>query len=121
MSHLSEELRERTMQFASAIARLYLSLPRSRREVDVLGHQLLRSSTSVATHVREASRSRSDAELCSKLEGAIQEADESMLCLEMLKDDYAINEHSLVHLHQEANEIIAIFVSMTSRIRGHYP
>jgi four helix bundle protein len=117
MSHFSEDLRERTMQFASATARLYLSLPRSRREVEALGHKLLRSSTSIAVHVREASHSRSDAELCSKLEGAIQEADESMLCLEMLQDDCAINEHSLAHLHQEANEITAIFGSMVSRIR----
>jgi len=109
------------MKFASATAGLYLSLPRSRREVEALGHKLLRSSTSVATHVREASHSRSDAELCSRLEGAIHEADESILCLEMLKDDCAINEHSLAHLHREADEIISIFVSMVSHIRGHYP
>ena len=75
MSRLSEEIRERTKKFASAIVRLYARLPRERREVEVLGHQLLRSGTSVAAHVREASRARSDAELCSKLDGAIQEAD----------------------------------------------
>ena len=121
MSHLSADLRERTPRFASAIARLYLSLPRSRGEVEALGHKLLRSSTSIAAHVREASLSRSDAELCSKLEGAIQEADESMLCLEMLQEDFAINEHSLAHLHQEANEIIAIFGSVVSRIRTPSP
>ena len=51
--------------------------------------------TSVAAHVRDASLSRSDAEMCSRLEGAIQQADESMLCLEMLQDDCAINQSSL--------------------------
>ena len=53
---LAEEFRERTKSYASAIVKLYVALPRSRREVEVLGHQLLRSGTSVAAHTREASR-----------------------------------------------------------------
>ncbi len=117
MSRLSEEIRERTKKFASAIVRLYARLPRERREVEVLGHQLLRSGTSVAAHVREASRARSDAELCSKLDGAIQEADESLLWLELLRDDCGIDDNSLAQLHVEADEIIAIFVTIVSRIR----
>jgi len=109
------------MKFASAIARLHMSLPSSRKEVEGLGHQLLRAGTSVAAHVREASRSRSDAEMCSRLEVAIQQADESMLCLEMLQDDCAINDHSLTHLRREADEIISIFASMVSHIRRPSP
>jgi four helix bundle protein len=77
MSCVPEEIRERTKKFPSAIVRLYTRLPRERRELEVLGHQLLRSGTSVAAHAREASRSRSEAELCSNLDGAIQEADEA--------------------------------------------
>ena len=76
---LSPELRERTKCYASATIRLYVQLPRARKEVEVLGHQLLRSGTSVAAHIREASRARSDAEFCSKIDGALQEADESQL------------------------------------------
>ena len=40
-----------------------------------------------------------------------------MRWLELLRDDCSINDPSLAHLHAEANEIIAIFVSMVSRIR----
>jgi four helix bundle protein len=47
---LSEEFRNRTKQFASAIIRLYVKLPKAREEVKVLGKQLLRSGTSVAAH-----------------------------------------------------------------------
>jgi len=47
---LTEELRGRTKRYASAVIRLYVQLPKSRKEVDVLGHQLLRSGTSVAAH-----------------------------------------------------------------------
>lgn len=79
---LPEEFRLRTKRYASAIVRLYADLPHSRKEVEVLGYQLLRAGTSVAAHVREASRARSDAEFCSKIEGALQEADESELWLE---------------------------------------
>jgi hypothetical protein len=57
---LTKEFRERT-KYPSAIVQLYVQLPRSRREVEVLGHQLLRSGTPVAARTREASRARSDA------------------------------------------------------------
>jgi hypothetical protein len=50
MSRLSEELRQRTKRYASAVIRLYVTLPRERKEVDVPGNQLLRSGTSVAAH-----------------------------------------------------------------------
>ena len=76
---LPVEFRRRTKEFAATINRLYVSLPKEREEVRVCGKQLLRSGTSVAAHVREASRARSDAEFTSKLGGALQEADESQL------------------------------------------
>lgn len=90
MSRLSEELRKRTKSYASAVIRLYVKLPKDREEVRVLGKQLLRSGTSVAAHSREASRARSDSEFCSKLDGLLQEADESQLWLELLRDDCGI-------------------------------
>src|SRR5882724_12683109 len=86
MSRLSEELRQRTKRFASVVISLYVKLPRQRKEVEVLGHQLLRSGTSVAAHAREASRARSDSEFCSKLDGLLQEADESQLWLDFAHD-----------------------------------
>jgi four helix bundle protein len=40
--------------------------------------------------LNEASRARSDAEFCSKIEGALQEADESQLWIELLQGDCGI-------------------------------
>jgi four helix bundle protein len=117
MSRLSEELRQRTKRFASAVIRLYVKLPRQRAEVDVLGRQLLRSGTSVAAHSREASRARSDAEFCSKLDGLLQEADESQLWLELLRDDCGIQDEILGSLLQETDELLAIFTTMVSKLR----
>ena len=69
-------------------------------------------------HVREASRARSDAEFCSKLEGALQEANESQLWLELLKEDCDIQDAGLDFLHREAGELIAIFVTMVNRTKS---
>jgi four helix bundle protein len=115
---LPSDLRGRTKSFASAIIRFYVALPKHREEVNVLAHQLLRSGTSVASHTREASRARSDAEFCSKLDVLLQEADESELWLELLRDDCEIRGAHIDHLLKETGEIIAIFVTMVSKVRG---
>jgi four helix bundle protein len=114
---LSEELRGRTKQYASAVIRCYVKLPKDREEVRVLGKQLLRSGTSVAAHAREASRARSDAEFCSKLDGLLQEADESQLWLELLRDDCGIQGEPLEQLLRETDELLAIFTTMVSKLR----
>lgn len=114
---LSEELRERTKQYASGIVRLFIALPRQREEVRILGGQLIRSGTSVAAHAREASRARSDSEFCSKIDVLLQEADESALWLELLKEDCGIENSSLDHLLNETEELLAIFTTIVSTIR----
>jgi four helix bundle protein len=117
MSRLSDDLRERTKRFASAVIRLYIALPKRRKEVEILGNQLLRSGTSVAAHAREASRARSDLEFCSKLDGLLQEADESQLWLELLRNDCAIRDGQLTYLHAETEELLAIFTTIVAKIR----
>lgn len=99
MNTEKQELRQRTKTFASGIIRFYCSLPRTRDEVRVLGKQLLRSGTSVAANYREASRARSESEFVSKIEQCAQEADESILWLELLRDDCAIRSDQLVKFH----------------------
>jgi four helix bundle protein len=94
-----------------------VKLPLGREEVKVLGKQLLRSGTSVAAHAREASRARSDSEFCSKLDGLLQEADESQLWLELLRDDCAIVGEQITLLLRETDELMAIFTSMVSKLR----
>lgn len=94
-----------------------MSLPNNRKELEVIGRQFLRSGTSVAAHIREASRARSDAEFCSKLDSLLQEADESQLWLELLHDDCSIAGEKMSHLLKETNELIAIFTTMVSKVR----
>src|ERR1017187_1144498 len=114
---LSAELRQRTKNYASAVIHLYVELPTPRDEGWIVGKQLLRSGTSVAAHAREASRARSDAEFCSKLDGLLQEADESQLWIELLRDDCNIRGEEIDKLHQETGELMAIFITMVSKLR----
>ncbi len=114
---LSGELRERTKKYASSVIGLYVKLPKKREEVRVLANQLLRSGTSVAAHTREASRARSDAEFCSKLDSLLQEADESQLWLELLRDDCGVGGDQMHHLLRETDELLALFTTMVARTR----
>ena len=115
---LSEEFRGRTKMFAAQSIRLYVKLPKVREEVRVLGKQLLRSGTSVAAHVREASRARSDEEFVSKLGGALQEADESQMWLELLREECGIAPAATVPMEKEADELMAIMTEMINKTRG---
>jgi four helix bundle protein len=112
-----EILRQRTKKYASAVIRLYCELPKNRMECQIIGKQLLRSGTSVAANYREASRARSNAEFISKIEICVQEADESMLWLELLRDDCAIISDKLDWLLDESNQLISIFVTMSKNVK----
>ena len=116
-SRLPEEFRDRTKRYAARVIRLFVKLPKTQEEVRVLGRQLLRSGTSVAAHVREASRARSEEEFVSKLGGALQEADESALWLELLREDCGIAPDTLL-MEKEANELMAIRTTMINRTKG---
>mgnify|MGYP005855313737 CR=1 FL=1 len=115
---INESLRKRTKRYASRIIRFYVLLPHDRKEVEVLGHQLLRSGTSVAAQTREASRARSDAEFCSKLDLLLQEADESHLWLELFEEDCGITGENNEFLLTETSELLAIFTTIVSKVLG---
>jgi four helix bundle protein len=118
VSRSSDELRQRTKNYASAVVRLYVALPKQRAEAQVIGRQLLRSGTSVAANFREASRARTTSEFISKLEVCIQEADETDLWLELLRDDCGISNEKIKDLLLETNELISIFVTMVKRSKA---
>ena len=110
------ELRTRTKTFALRIIRLYVSLPKT-TEAQVLGKQVLRAGTSVGAHYREAQRAKSNADFISKLEGALQELDETAYWLELLVEAKIAPEDKLAPLRKETDELIAIFVTIVSKMK----
>src|SRR5512137_2307038 len=107
-----QDLGKRTNDFALRIIRLYAALPKS-TEAQVIGKQLLRSGTSVGAHYREARRAKSDADFISKIEGALQELDETIYWLELLAESGIVKPERLKPLMDECEELIAMFVTMT--------
>src|SRR5438552_2299163 len=112
-----QDLKLRTKQFALRIIRVYSALPSS-TVAQVIGKQLLRAGTSVGAHYREAFRSRSDAEFISKLEGGLQELDETEYWLELLVDAEIMPAERLTELCNEANELIAIFTTCVKNAKS---
>ena len=111
-------LRQRSKAFALRLIHLYAALPQS-TVAQVIGKQLLRSGTSVGAHYREAVRTRSPAEFVSKLEGGIQELEETIYWLELLIDGAIVPEARLTDLLKEADELMAILVSSAKTAKAH--
>src|SRR6516225_1466610 len=104
------DLKLRTKRFSLRIIRLYSSLPQT-AVAQVLGKQVLRSGTSVGAHYREGIRSRSTTEFVSKLEGGLQEQEETSYWLELIAEAAIFPEARLADLQQEADELLAIFTT----------
>jgi hypothetical protein len=51
------------------------------------------------------------------LDGLLQEADESQLWLELLRDDCGVFGEQLDHLLRETDELMAIFTSIVAKLR----
>ena len=111
------DIGDRTKVFALRIIRLYASLPKT-TEAQVIGKQVLRSGTSVGAHVREGKRSRSDAELISKIEGGLQELEETVYWLELLVDSDIVKADRMKELLEEANELVAILVTSAKTLKN---
>ena len=105
-----KDLRKRTKALALRVIRLYCSLPKH-NPANVIGHQLLRSGTSVGAHYCEAYRARSRAEFVSKIEGGLQELEETNYWIELLIDGEIVASHRLSPLLNEIQELIAIFTA----------
>ena len=109
-SNRPADLRERTKGFALPIIRMYTSLPKT-TEAQIIGKQVLRSGTAVGAHYREADRAKSTPDFVSKMEGGLQELDETAYWLELLVEGEIVSAPRLADLQRETDELIAIFVA----------
>ena len=113
----ARDLRNRLKQYVLRILRLYDSLPRS-GAAQIVGRQLARSGTSPGAQYREACRAKSDADFISKVEGALQELDESAYWLEMLSEGDYVKVKRLQPLIGETDELISIFVTKVRKVKS---
>jgi four helix bundle protein len=115
-----EILKDRTKQFAIRIVKLFRALPKT-EEARIIGKQILRSGTSVAANYRAVCRARSNAEFIAKIGVVVEEADETVFWLELLKETEIININKLKNLMNEANELLAIFAASQITAKTNSP
>ena len=111
------DLRRRTREFAGRVMRLGDALPRA-RSADVVARQIIRAGTSVGAHYRESLRARSNAEVISKLEGALQELEETVYWLEVIIESDLMTPRKIEPLLIEADELTAILVSCVKKVKA---
>src|SRR5436305_10985395 len=103
----SAELQARTKSFALRVLQLVEHLPKTSGG-RVLANQLVRSATSVGANYRAACRARSRAEFAAKLGTVLEEADESLYWLELIRDGELMPDSKVSLLLTEADELTAI-------------
>src|SRR5688572_11135532 len=104
-------LQNRTRQFNIDIIKLCEGLPRSAAGFE-LAKQVIRAAGSVGSTYRPSARAKSRADFIYKIQVVLEEDDESLYWLEVIRDagilDASKNEE-LNRLLKEANELTAIF------------
>ena len=111
-----QDLRVRTKAFALRVVRLYCSLPNT-IEAQVMGKQVLRSGTSVGAHYRADYRAKSNADLINKMQGALQEIEETTYWFELLEESGLVSTNQIGPLRKEADELTAIFVTIVKKLK----
>ena len=116
MNAARQDLRKRTKDYALRIIKLYAALPND-AVAQVLGKQVLRSGTSVGAQYREACRAKSNADFVNKIEGALQELDETGYWLELIAETNSVKAERMNALKEETEELIAMFVTMVKGVK----
>jgi four helix bundle protein len=116
MAQSNQHLKDRTRKFAMRVIHLVESLP-SKRVASVVGHQLLRSGTSVGANYRSACRARSPADFCSKMGIVEEELDESLYWMELIIEAKLVTSTRLEPLMNEGEEFLAMTVASINTAR----
>ena len=85
---------------------------------DVLGKQVLRCATSVGANYRAACRAQSGAMFIAKLSIVVEEADETVYWLELIRDAGLVKPELLADLLDEGEQILKIMASSRKTARN---
>ena len=114
-----QDLRARTKALSLRIIKLFAALPMS-PVAQVLGKHVLRSGTSVGAHYHEACRAKSNADFISKIEGGLQELEETSYWLDLIGEAGLVELDRLKPFQLEVEELIAMFVTMVKNVKSKH-
>lgn len=104
------ELRARTKKFHVDVVKLCEKFPKNAAGFET-AKQLIKAAGSVGANYRASARAKSPDDFTYKIEVVLEEADESLYWLEVVKDAKLQEGKELDSLINEANELTAIFAA----------
>ena len=108
--------KNRTKKLAISIMRFYVNLPKE-AEVEIIGKQLIRSVTSVASNFRTTYLARSVKERYSKFCIVVEEIDETVFWLELLEESH-LKIIIPSDIKDEALEILKVMASCKKGLKA---
>ena len=112
-----KDLENRTKQFNVDVIKLCNLLPKTSAGFEI-GRQIIRSAGSVGANYRATRRAKSKNDFIYKVEVVIEESDETLYWLEIIKESELIKDNDLLEkLLIEANEITAIFTASVKTVK----
>jgi four helix bundle protein len=111
-----EKFKERTKKYSLYAIRIYRELPKT-EESSIIGKQFLRSALSVGANYRAVCRARSKAEFFSKLSITVEEADEVIFWVEILRESAILNDANIQNFEKEGREILAVLTTARKNTR----
>ncbi len=102
-----EEFKNRTKGLAVSVILFYDKLLKTEAS-KIIGKQLIRSVTSTAANYRAACIARSNREFFAKMSIVVEEADETLFWLEMLRDTKLVSESDVEPFIKEITEIVKV-------------
>ena len=109
---------EKSAGFAVRIVNLFRYLKKQKAE-SVLLNQILRSGTSIAANVQEATMSMSKKEFYSKMSVSLKEARETNFWLKVLHETQTIKEPEYQSMSSDCTELEKILYSILKKMRNN--
>ncbi|MCC9063308.1 four helix bundle protein [Flavobacterium piscisymbiosum] len=113
----TDEMKMRTKKFSLMIIDLAEKMPNT-NVIRSITNQIVRNGTSVGANYRAVCRARSDREFVAKMNIVLEEADETLFWLEIIKEKMWITKSELEMIWKEGNELTAIFVSSLKTVNN---
>ena len=113
----TEELKLRTKKFSIEVINMVERLPNS-NTIKIIANQIVRSASSVGANYRAVCRARSDREFVAKMNIVLEEADETLFWLEIIKEKKWMEDDEIEKIWKEGNELTAIFVSSLKTVNN---
>jgi len=109
-------MRERTLTMSVGVFNLFVDKRFTQSSRPVI-NQLIRSSSSVASNFRAATRARSDAEFYSKICIVVEECDETQFWFDYLQKINIIKNEEVKHVKSEIDQLVKIFSSIKKKLK----